>query len=1030
MTQQIGLEAVLDLGSFRRGANQYNSMIGGMNRNTSSTAGKVKSSFGTMGKAILGVGAVAAGAATGGIALATAAIGGMAISGVKAAADLEQQVADIRSVFSGAKPDIEDVKNLILELGINPNLKVTGQEAAAVLEMLARNGLTWTEIMGGAAEASITLANATGADFGTAANIATDAMAIFGIEAENMTKAVDGITSVTVNSKFSINDYALALAQGGGVAQTVGVSFDDFNASIAAISPLFASGSDAGTSFKTFLQRLIPQSDSAAAAMHNLGIITEDGSNQFFDANGNMKSMAEIAGILQQATAGLSDEQKNNALSTIFGADAMRAAAGMASFSETEFANLQATMADTSAAESVALRMDTLKGTMEILSGVMEAMRTKIGDALLPAFRVLADAALEMVSSGDSVLLPFFESLGEWLAVKIPVAIETLKTVFSEFARGFAQGDGGLESAFLGVMEVLDNFLDEERIEQIFQFKDGFVSAFGTISEFITNTLIPGALQVVDIFMNNFALAASVGATAWQAATGDWAAVWGTLKNSVIGAAEFVRDIDWAALGSTVIQFLVSGFANSASSLVDGVTNLSNQMAETIEGVDWESVGARIVELVVAAWNNVGPAITKGVNFILSEFSKAIGESDLEETGKKIVTEMLPGLQRMENALKTAAIALVKGAIAKMFENVDLKQAGKNIVLRILEGLNGVKSDLIQAADDMMFEALKSAAGVANDFVKIGEDIVGGILQGLGNRIGSLQNWITENVVNAIPAWAREGLGIGSPSKVFAEIGENVAEGFIVGIRSRIKDTDEALKEMLGIGSSFSGFTSFFAGKFADPIQKEIEELQAVAKTTTERANELLDFDLNEAGLPTLQRMLMQLENGGSFNGLTGVDAQTVKFAVIEQIKLNEALIEQEKIQAKIVAIEEKRSQLDFLKQQLDLIKLVKDADLPFEAEIFSGLQFGLDADPAAILDATTAAMNQIIQQASSGIAQQVPNVGGMIPGLGGNQGGNVNNSNSRSVTLNFHPTINNGMDMNQFTNQVTQAVSGALATG
>lgn len=183
------------------------------------------------------------------------------------AAEFNAQISSIGAVAGASGAQIAELKQLALDLGVNPNLKVSAVEAAQAIEMLARNGLKVPEIMGGAAEATVLLANATGADFATAADIGTDAMALFGIEANNMIAAVDGITSVTTNSKFSINDYRLALAQGGGVAATVGVEFDDFNTSIAAIAPLFASGSDAGTSFKTFLQRLVPSTNPARDAM-------------------------------------------------------------------------------------------------------------------------------------------------------------------------------------------------------------------------------------------------------------------------------------------------------------------------------------------------------------------------------------------------------------------------------------------------------------------------------------------------------------------------------------------------------------------------------------------------------------------------------------------------------------------------------------------------------------------------------------------------------------------------------------------
>lgn len=196
------------------------------------------------------------GLALGGITAVTAAVGGLGAASLGAAMDMETMMSTIASNMNTTTDQIAPLGDLIQSLGLDPNLKVTAVEAAQAIDMLARNGLTMQQILDGAAHSTVLLANATGTTFDNAANIGTDAMAIFGIEAANMSEAVDGIVSVTTNSKFSIDDYALALAQGGGAAAAAGVEFGDFNTAIAAISPLFASGSDAGTSFKTMITRL------------------------------------------------------------------------------------------------------------------------------------------------------------------------------------------------------------------------------------------------------------------------------------------------------------------------------------------------------------------------------------------------------------------------------------------------------------------------------------------------------------------------------------------------------------------------------------------------------------------------------------------------------------------------------------------------------------------------------------------------------------------------------------------------------
>lgn len=354
-------------------------------------------------------------AVTGALVGTAAVVGGIAASSIQAASSMEQQLADIASVMGKAKSEVEPLKKLIVDLGMDPNLKVDATEAADAIQMLARNGLTMEEIIGGAARSTVLLANSTGGDFATAANIATDSMAIFNIEAEDMQDAVDGITSVTVSSKFDVNDYGLALAQAGGIAASSGVEFDDFNTAIAGISPLFASGSDAGTSFKTMLQRLIPSTNPAKDAFTDLGLLSEEAGNAFFDAEGTMKSMGEISGILGNALSGLSEEQRNSALSTMFGTDAMRAAVGLAELGADGFAELQATMGDTSAIDSAATRMDTFAGTLEIIQGVFDGMKLQIGDALLPTVQKFADKLLELSDTIGPKIVEFAEQAGDKL---------------------------------------------------------------------------------------------------------------------------------------------------------------------------------------------------------------------------------------------------------------------------------------------------------------------------------------------------------------------------------------------------------------------------------------------------------------------------------------------------------------------------------------------------------------------------------------------------------------------------------------
>lgn len=314
----------------------------------------------------------------------TAPIAAFGAMTLQTAANFESAMNGMKAVTSGADASFGELEATAKELGATTQFSAT--QAAEGMEMLGRNGLTASQILEGAAKSSLMLAAATGTDLSNAANIATDAMAQFKLEASDLAGVADLITGATVNSKFGIDDFQNAMAQAGGVAGAVGVSFDDFATTVAAISPSFASGADAGTSLKTMLTRLVPETANAEAMMRKLGIITADGTNQFFTASGEMKSMSEIAGVMQTAFAGLSEAQRIQAAKTLFGTDAMRAGLQIAETGSVKFDELKESIAGVGAEGVAETRMEGLNGAILRLQSAFETFQLAIAEGGLAEF--------------------------------------------------------------------------------------------------------------------------------------------------------------------------------------------------------------------------------------------------------------------------------------------------------------------------------------------------------------------------------------------------------------------------------------------------------------------------------------------------------------------------------------------------------------------------------------------------------------------------------------------------------------------
>ncbi|MBO9377671.1 phage tail tape measure protein [Sphingomonas histidinilytica] len=324
------------------------------------------------------------------------AIGGGAL---KMASDFESAMNRVEAATGASGAELKALRDQAKAFGADKGVTATAAQTADVMEALAKNGLTTTQILDGATEATLRLAAANNAEFAPAADLSTDIMQQFGKKATDLNTVVDKLTGGMLVSKFGFDDYRLAMGQAGGVAGGLGLTFEDTNVALAATAALFASGSDAGTSFKTFLSKLNPASKEAATLMKQLGL-------NFFQANGQMKPLAEIAQVLKDRLGGLADEAKTKALTTIFGTDAMRTAVGLMNQGADGLARINAEINKASAQQQMDARMKGLSGMLVQLRKMAEEAAIAFGDSGL-----LAAGTRVIAMLGD--LLQVFAALPE-----------------------------------------------------------------------------------------------------------------------------------------------------------------------------------------------------------------------------------------------------------------------------------------------------------------------------------------------------------------------------------------------------------------------------------------------------------------------------------------------------------------------------------------------------------------------------------------------------------------------------------------
>lgn len=338
---------------------------------------------------------------------------GFGIAAVKTAGDFDASMNKVGISTQATGEKLEALSDLARQIG--KDTVFSAETAAGAMDNLAKAGLSVEDILGGAARATVNLAAAAGSELEPAATAISDSMAQFKIEASDLPRVVNQITGAVNESKLDFVDFQQAMGQAGGVAANLGVNFEDFNAVLAATSPLFSSGSDAGTSFKTFLTTLVPKTTGAATAMEQYGLA-------FHDAAGNLKPMADIAQMLQEKLSGLSDAARTEVLQEIFGTDAMRTAIGLMDQGAAGLDKIAAKIAATDAAAQAAQRMEGLNGQLEELGGAFQEVAIAIGESGL----------LQVVTDVVTAFAGFMGKISELspVALQIGIVIAAIAAAF------------------------------------------------------------------------------------------------------------------------------------------------------------------------------------------------------------------------------------------------------------------------------------------------------------------------------------------------------------------------------------------------------------------------------------------------------------------------------------------------------------------------------------------------------------------------------------------------------------------------
>ena len=153
-------------------------------------------------------------------------------------------------------------------------------------------------------------------------------------------------------------------------------------------------------------------------------------------------------------------------------------------------------------------------------------------------------------------------------------------------------------------------------------------------------------------------------------------------------------------------------------------------------------------------------------------------------------------------------------AVEKLPQVIEL---GTKMVLAIVSGLAENLPQIVRSVLDMMATIVKTFISSLPDIVNVGKQIVKGLWEG----IKAMGSWIKEKVGNffsGIVSGVKSKLGIHSPSRVFAGIGENMALGLGEGWNNEYGNIKRGITGGLDFGTAQIGAENSFGGQMRSAL--------------------------------------------------------------------------------------------------------------------------------------------------------------------------------------------------------------------
>lgn len=623
---------------------------------------------------------------------------------IKTASDFEAGMSKVSALSGATGDDLKMLEDKAREMGASTKYSAT--ESAEALSYMALAG--WdAEQMAAGLEPSLKLAGAAGMELSLATDIVTDTMSMFGMQASEATKMTDMLAYAQANSNTDVQQLGEALKYCGASANAMGYDLADTTALLGIFADQGLKGSSAGTTLNAMFRDMKAKAKDGAIAIGDTNVA-------IVDANGNYRDMTDILADVEKATEGMTQAERDMALSSIWGTEALKGVnmafeAGVPKIRKFEEGIRNS---DGAANEMYETMQNNLQGAIDNMKSAFEGLLITIGQRLIPIFQNLVEGitnvftwfnnlnpAIQNVIIGVggflAILGPLLLIVGNVIIfiVKLSTSISALVTFFSAGGAG-----AGILSAAIGALSGPIG-IAIGAITALIAIGVLLYQNWDTIKAKCTEVWNSIKETVTTVWNNIKASTTEV----WNNIKNTLSNVWNNIKTITQPAVDFIKSIvssAWSFISTTTstIWNSIKGIIQSVWELIKSIINLGVETVKLAITVAWNAIKTvtttvwnAIKSVIQTVWNTIKSVVTTGANAVKSVVTTSFNaiKSVVTTIWNSIKTVIQTAWNGIKSVVSTGA-NLVRSTISSVFSTLtNIMTAPFKAAQSVISGILG-----------------------------------------------------------------------------------------------------------------------------------------------------------------------------------------------------------------------------------------------------------------------------------------------------------------------------------------------------